>query len=42
MMAPSTWPRSVKFGVGVFAFAVFVLSYAAMCAGIAQLAWLLR
>jgi hypothetical protein len=42
MTAPSTWPRSVKFGVSLLAFVVFFLSYAAMCAGIVQLVYLLR
>jgi len=42
MMAPSKWPHGVKFGVRVLAFAIFFLSYAAMCAGIVQLVYLIR
>jgi len=42
MMAPSTWPGSVKLGLALLGFAVVFLSYATLCAGLAQLAYIIR
>ncbi len=42
MMAPSAWPPNIRFGVALLAVALVFLSYAALCAGIAQLVYLLR
>jgi hypothetical protein len=42
MTSPSTWPRTIKFGAVLFAFALFFLYHAAMCAVSAQLLSLVR
>ncbi len=41
MTAPSEWPRNIKLGLALLALVAAFLSYAALCAGLAQLVYLL-
>jgi hypothetical protein len=41
MTAPSEWPRNIRFGLALLGLVAVFLSYAALCAGLAQLVYLL-